>query len=284
MKIKISPAIIVYGVFFAFTGEIYAFICYLCALALHEAGHAIAAKRRGYAPESVNLGVMGAAMNIDCGGMRRGDEIIIAISGPLVNACLWLLLSGLWWLFPDVYFYTHDFALANAGLCLFNFLPAYPLDGGRAIYAAVRTNKFADIVKIVLSVVTAIFLFVAFVLSIKTSYGISCIFAVFFVMSGLIKNKNAGTYRKIYDAAFRSEKIIKAMPVKIFLIGEQTTVATIKRKLGCEHYSIFKVEESGLTLTERDISPDIYLSEKVLVCNLACYKKLKTSGKTSFFS
>ena len=44
MKIKISPAIIAYGVFFAFTGKIYAFICYLCALALHESGHAIVAK------------------------------------------------------------------------------------------------------------------------------------------------------------------------------------------------------------------------------------------------
>ncbi len=284
MKIKISPAIIAYGVFFAFTGKIYVFICYLCALALHEAGHAIAAKRRGYAPESVNLGVMGAAMNVDCGGMKPGDEIIIAISGPLVNACLWLTIVALWWLFPDVYFYTRDFALANAGLCLFNLLPAYPLDGGRAIYAAVRKYKFSGVVKTILSVLTAIFLLAAFIFSVKSAYGISCLFAVWFVLTGLIKGKDAGTYRKIYDAAFRSEKIIKALPVKFFLIGENTTVATLKRKLGAEHYSVFKVEESGLTLAERDISSDVYLSEKVLVCNLPCYKKLKTSGKTSFFS
>lgn len=105
--------------FFCFYRKIYVFICYLCALALHEAGHAIAAKRRGYAPESVSLGVMGAAMNVDCGGMKPGDEIIIAISGPLVNACLWLTLVAFWWLFPDVYFYTRDFALANAG-CAFS--------------------------------------------------------------------------------------------------------------------------------------------------------------------
>ena len=282
MKIKISPAIIAYGVFFAFTGKIYSFVCYLCALVFHEAGHALAAKRRGYAPESVNIGVMGAAMRIDCVGMKPGDEIIIALAGPFVNACLWLSLAGIWWFFPDVYFYTCEFALANAGLCLFNLLPAYPLDGGRAICAATRTFKHGDVVKIFLSVVTAIFLFVAFILSIKSSFGISCAFAVWFVFSGLIESKQAGTYRKIYAAAFRNEKILKALPVKTFVVSENTTIAVIKRKLGSEHYSVFMVAESGIALSERDLSSDIYLAEKVFVRDLVCYKKLKTSGKTSF--
>ena len=42
------------------------------------------------------------------------------------------------------------------------------------------------------------------------------------------------------------------------------------------------VAESGIALSERDLSSDIYLAEKVFVRDLVCYKKLKTSGKTSF--
>lgn len=64
----------------------------LSAVVAHEAGHLIAMKLSGCAPQSVKLGAGGVLM-IGSAFCTAKENIIIALSGPFVN----LLLTALLW-------------------------------------------------------------------------------------------------------------------------------------------------------------------------------------------
>lgn len=283
--IKISPSILLSGVFFALSGRIYLFICYLCALALHELAHAAVAKRLGYALERIDLGAMGAKMSLDCGIINKSDEIKIAIAGPVANFALWLAVAGVWWLFPDAYFYTADFSTANAALFIFNMLPAYPLDGGRVFFALTSKGKRAKSIGAVVSIASAAALTAVFVLKLKSGIAdVTLVLAVWFVISGFIKNKDADVYRKIYDAAFRSERFKSGLPIRFFAVSEQTTVKTLKRKLSGEYFGVFRIMENGTILTETDIGKTASCDENLPVRDTKCFKMNKDSRNNAFFS
>ena len=72
--------------------------------------------------------ILGGADISYCGGKDRYlDDILIAMAGPLTS-----LITAVAWADHSDYF-----AGINVILCLFNLLPIYPLDGGRAAEAAI---------------------------------------------------------------------------------------------------------------------------------------------------
>ena len=283
MKIKISPSILISGAFFALGGRIYLFICYLCALVLHELAHAALANGLGYALRRMDLGAMGAKMSLDEGVLKASDEIKIALAGPLINLAVCVFLAGVWWIFPDAYFFTADFFTANAALFAFNLLPAYPLDGGRVLFALLRNNKRAKLFRITASVVSAVALIALFVFRLGYCVDVTALLAIWFVITGAIKNKDADVFCKIYDTAFREEKFKSVLPIRLFAISEKSKVSVVRKKLRGEYYGVMRVMESGVFLTERDFAACPEISEKSTVSELKGYKKRKTNEKNGFF-
>ncbi|MGN1094536.1 MAG: site-2 protease family protein [Candidatus Neoclostridium sp.] len=283
MKIKISPSILISGAFFALGGRIYLFICYLCALALHELAHAARANGLGYALRSLDLGAMGAKLSLDEEVVKPSDEIKIALAGPLINLAVCVFLAGVWWLFPDTYFFTADFFKANAALFAFNLLPAYPLDGGRVLFALTRKRKHAKFFRITASVVSALALGALFVFRLGYCVDVTALLAVWFVITGAVKNKDADVFCKIYDSAFRDEKFKSVLPIRLFAISEKSKVSVVRKKLRGEYYGVMRVMESGVFLTERDFVAASEISGKSPVCELKSYKKRKTNEKNGFF-
>lgn len=101
------------------------------SVVLHEMGHALAARYFGVQTRDITLYPFGGIAALR--GMPRTPwgELVVALAGPAVNGVL-VLASGF------ILLFIHDPLLApvlwvNLSLGVFNLLPAFPMDGGRAL-------------------------------------------------------------------------------------------------------------------------------------------------------
>ena len=115
----------------------------LAASAVHEAGHLLAVRLCGLHLLELRLTLGGAELVHTPGSYR--DDLRIALAGPAASL---LLAAGMAavrmaWRVPG----ADMLAGVSAALGAFNLLPALPLDGGRALFAAlaVKTGRDAAI-------------------------------------------------------------------------------------------------------------------------------------------
>jgi Zn-dependent protease len=109
------------------------FVC----VVLHEFGHSLQVKRYGIRVRDIVL--------LPIGGMARAEripenpwqEIVVAISGPLVNFALASLFYAVIWLDRGTIAlgesFVSDLLVINLVLGTFNLVPAFPMDGGRIL-------------------------------------------------------------------------------------------------------------------------------------------------------
>ena len=120
---------------------------FLCVL-LHEYGHALAARRFGIPTLDITLLPIGGIARLERIPNNPKQELIIALSGPLVNVIiaaglflglktgdrLAFFLSDVGHAFEQMSF-LYRLLVINISLVLFNMLPAFPMDGGRVVRA-----------------------------------------------------------------------------------------------------------------------------------------------------
>lgn len=112
----------------------------------HEFGHALTARRYGIATRGITLLPIGGVARLDRLPSKPQQELAIAIAGPLVSLAIGLALYLVLRLLgtPAV---VGDIASSGGGflarvmwvnvaVVLFNLLPAFPMDGGRVLRAA----------------------------------------------------------------------------------------------------------------------------------------------------
>ncbi len=111
------------------------------SILLHEFAHAVVGQRLGVRPEFVELNGLGGACHW-ASSMRpeAGPRIAISLAGPAANLVLWFLFSQLSELSVlrsngMALHVVSTLAFANWWLFVFNMMPAYPLDGGKALDA-----------------------------------------------------------------------------------------------------------------------------------------------------
>ncbi len=145
------------------------FLLYLCA-GLHELGHIIPARRFGASVTRVRISGLGAFVLLESkAAPTPWQELMIALGGPLASALLSLVLVVAAWPFVTatgmVIFFHRDapaliaaLALTNVLLTVFNLLPVFPMDGGRALHAVralslspMQPARLASVVRCVLA-------------------------------------------------------------------------------------------------------------------------------------
>ena len=119
-------------------GFVFAVVLYLSVL-LHEASHAVVAKRLGYGVNSITLHFLGGMTEVDGQSRRPRHEFWIAVVGPLTSIGVGAAAVGAWFLVPDGLLRVAIEGLAGANLVIgaLNLVPGLPLDGGRVLKAAV---------------------------------------------------------------------------------------------------------------------------------------------------
>jgi Zn-dependent protease len=106
------------------------------SVVVHELGHAMAARAYGVRTKMITLWFLGGVAQLEDMPRARGAEAVVAIVGPIVSALLSLAFATslrVLGLQGGAAFVVAYLALMNAGLAIFNLLPALPLDGGRVL-------------------------------------------------------------------------------------------------------------------------------------------------------
>lgn len=204
----------------------------LCVLVfsvtLHEAAHVLAAYMFGVKAEGISITPIGEVATIH--GLERISffgRMVVVLSGPMVNLVLYLLFAS----------------KINLALFVLNLLPAYPLDGGRALHyvlgyclGVLRANR----VQSFLSLVIAVLLFgLGFVQLTLYGYNLS----LFCIGLYLIKinrreyfNMTFAFYRSVMN---RSDK--KVLYLRGFTASGNMPVKAIVYRLGWDYYAIVYV-------------------------------------------
>lgn len=142
MRLRVRPAFVAYLASMALLASPACALGAVCALAVHELGHALAARLLGEHICTVELAPFGGVMTYAPGyspakGLRG---IALAAAGPLGNE-LALLLLGVATRSELLCSLMNGELLrqmigANAAMLALNLLPALPLDGGRIVFCA----------------------------------------------------------------------------------------------------------------------------------------------------
>lgn len=126
-------------------GAVVFLLLLFASVLLHELGHALAARRYGISTEDITLLPIGGMARVRRLPRDPRQELVVALAGPAVTAgivaALFLLLRAVpgsgspegaepWRAFAG------EFLAANVVLLVFNLLPAFPMDGGRVLRAA----------------------------------------------------------------------------------------------------------------------------------------------------
>jgi stage IV sporulation protein FB len=126
-------------------------LLFACVVA-HEFGHIFMARRFGVTTPTVTLLPIGGVAQLERIPEKPSEEFLVAVAGPAVNIVIAVVLV---WVFgasldmknvnisamenslPGI---INGLAVVNVFLVLFNAIPAFPMDGGRVLRAALATR------------------------------------------------------------------------------------------------------------------------------------------------
>ena len=119
-------------------------ILVFACVVLHELGHSLMAMRFGVQVPRILLLPIGGMAELDDMPREPRREILIAVAGPAVNVVIVAVLSLVAGWPTEVFFgdypdsvsgMAHLLVHFNVMMGTFNFLPAFPMDGGRVLRA-----------------------------------------------------------------------------------------------------------------------------------------------------
>ncbi|MEU8192080.1 M50 family metallopeptidase, partial [Micromonospora carbonacea] len=112
----------------------------LGSVLLHELGHALTARRHGIGVRGITLELLGGYTEMDRDAPSPRVDLLVSLAGPAVSAVLGVAAVAATLALPDGTLTNQlafQLAVSNVIVALFNLLPGLPLDGGRALRAAV---------------------------------------------------------------------------------------------------------------------------------------------------
>jgi Zn-dependent protease len=133
----------------AWQGLVFLLLLFACVVA-HEFGHIFTARGFGIATPDVTLLPIGGVARLERIPEEPYQEFLVAIAGPLVNvaiAAVLIVIAGAGVNAGDLFAVESPdtsmidrLAAVNLFLAVFNMIPAFPMDGGRVLRAALAAR------------------------------------------------------------------------------------------------------------------------------------------------
>jgi len=133
----------------AMVGVLFILAIFLCVV-LHEFGHALMARRYGIATRDIILLPIGGVARLEKIPSQPMQELWVALAGPAVNVVIaaalfvWLQATASWEPLQRLTVTTgpllERLMAVNLFMIAFNMIPAFPMDGGRVLRAALATR------------------------------------------------------------------------------------------------------------------------------------------------
>jgi Zn-dependent protease/predicted transcriptional regulator len=222
------------------------------SIVFHEMSHALVARRNGILIRGITLFIFGGVAELEAEpGSARG-ELLMAIAGPAASLLLGLLLfllAGLWpaqRAIAGVFWYL---GLINWTLAIFNLVPAFPLDGGRVLRAALwlwrRDRDWATRIAADIGSAFAIFLMVLGLLRVVTGDFVGGMWS--FLIGMFLRAAAAGSYRQTMVARLLAGlnvgDVMNRAPVAV---PSNISIATMVEKyVYAHHHRWFPVIDGG---------------------------------------
>ena len=292
--VRLHPLFVAVGLFYALKGELFLFLLSALVAIEHECAHAFAAAKLGYKLNKIVLMPFGAVID---GDMRANfkDEIVVALWGPLSNLFTAAFFAAVWWFEPTVYAFTDTAYFSSLSIALVNLLPAYPLDGGRILRAALArsfSKRYAETAKAekkaakicaLLSLVIATLALTIFIISIfRKTPNLSLLPFASFLFVGVIGNKNSpATYEKMDFSC--GDAIKKGVELRRVAVSEHCPIKNALRYISPGSYLVLEVyddnEQKRFELPQNELSEYFQRapSPYTTLGELFLYKNTKTS-------
>ncbi len=136
-------------------GVVVTLLLFVCVV-IHELAHSLTSTYMGYPVEDIVLLPLGGVSQIEKMPEGAGEELLIAVAGPLSNIVIAFVLGLIALVTPGNLFgslrrlATDPLSLTwrdmlpyllvtNLGLAAFNLIPAFPMDGGRVLRSLLAT-------------------------------------------------------------------------------------------------------------------------------------------------
>lgn len=252
---------------------------------LHELGHALTARRYGIGTRDITLLPIGGVASLERIPEEPRQELAIAVAGPAVNVAIAAVLYVLIRVVGGVgledllsgrvrltsYGLGHGVFLANLlvvnlALVVFNLLPAFPMDGGRVLRAALATRlDYARATQIAATVGQGLAILFGF-------YGFTTgnpflIFIAFFVYLGAEAEAQAVALR----TTFRNVPVREAMMTRFRTLSDTDSLETAVNELLAGAQQDFPVVSDGRLVG--------LLPRKLLIQSLANGRRVGTVGE-----
>lgn len=272
MRFRIHPLFYALALLLVLFGQAAAFLWTLAAVCLHEAGHALAARARGYVVREVTLYPYGAAMSAN-ERMDGASCVIVGLAGPAANFLAAALILALWWLFPAIYPFTHHFLTANLAIALFNLIPVYPLDGSRVVTGLARNRLKAVRIMQRAGVAASVALFVLFAVSfalkaVSFTLGVTAVF----LFCGAAFGAERDTYASVLAAGRKN--YLSGVRQRTVAISADAPLVRLFHHVDGRSATTFRVVEGG---GEEDDSPP----KELFTLSESQLRELASKGKLS---
>lgn len=201
------------------------------ALGLHELAHVLAAKWLGVEIREIRLMPFGGSARMENPyGVPAVRLLPVAAAGPAVNLLLTVVCAAMmqWgWVKPVR---AAAFMQHNLVLCLFNLLPALPLDGGRILYALLQ-GRLGEMTALKMGlwlgrILAGGLLLLAFLGGwMHGRWNLSFLLAALFILASEGDERSA-LVRSRAQRLCRSEDADEILPVRFYRVGRDVDVRT----------------------------------------------------------
>jgi Zn-dependent protease len=228
------------------------------SIILHELSHAVVARHHGVVMQGITLFIFGGVAEMTEEPPSPKAEFQVAVAGPLASILVslvcagWVSIGGMIGNSDAVIGVFKYLAVINGILVIFNMIPAFPLDGGRVLRAALwhRKQNLLEATRIT-SRIGIGFSYVLIGLGVISAITGNLVGGVWYFLIGMfLRGAATMSYQQLLmRRSFAGETVSRFMKTDPVTVPASVSIAIlVEDYVYRHHYKMFPVVEGG-TLT-----------------------------------